>query len=68
MIRSPFAPGAQPFASRPVAVSPFATAATTTPLLLTATLKAIAIATPSPASPFSIDAERSQELPPNYGT
>lgn len=38
------------------------------PLLLTATLKAAEIAPPAPASPWSIDPNRSQELPPNYGT
>lgn len=40
----------------------------TAPLLITATLKAAEIAPPSPASPWSIDPDRTQELRPNYGT
>lgn len=43
-------------------------AAPAAPLLLTATLTAKAIATPSPASWVAIDPERSHEMPPNYGT
>lgn len=35
-------------------------------LLLTATLKAAEIAPPSPASPWSIDPNRSQEMKPNF--
>ena len=35
-------------------------------LLVTSTLKAIEIRPPSPASPWTIDPERSQELPPSY--
>jgi len=37
-------------------------------LLITATFKAAEISPPAPASPWSIDPNRTQELPPNYGT
>jgi hypothetical protein len=46
-----------------------AAAGTAVPLLLVAaTFKAITISPPSPPSPWSVDPQRTQELPPSYGS